>query len=80
MTKNEFTEKIENGCDIMFDVVGRHFTILTWMDEGIGIGEQYPNDGEIKHFRTAQELVDGYKIGDKSLGDLVNEIVITQYS
>lgn len=48
MTRSEFIRKIEEGRDIMFDVLGRHYTILTWLDEGIGIGEQYPNDDELK--------------------------------
>lgn len=80
MTKAELIEKINNGSDIMFSVSDRHYTILTWTDEGIAIGEQHPNDGELLYFDTAEELVDGFKIGNKTLGELPERIVITQYS
>ena len=29
MTLHEFIDKINQGSDIMFDVMGKHFTILT---------------------------------------------------
>lgn len=80
MTKNEFIEKIENGSDIMFDVAGRHYSIFTWMDDGIGIGEQYPHDNEMQFFDTAEDLVENYKIGDKPLSDLISTVVITDYT
>ena len=80
MTRNELIEKIQNGSDIMFDVGSRHFTIVTWLDDGIGIGEQHPNDGEIQAFPTAESLVDNFRIDDKSLAQLCDKIVITDYS
>ena len=40
MKKSEIAAKIESGRDIMFDVGNRHYTIITWLDDGIGIGEQ----------------------------------------
>ena len=40
MTRVEFIQKIENGSDILFDVADRHYVIFTWMEDGIGIGEQ----------------------------------------
>ena len=80
MTKNEFINKVENGSDIMFDVVGRHFSIFTWMDEGIGIGEQFPHDDKMQYFDTAEALVENYEIGGKPLADLVNQVVITDYT
>lgn len=64
----------------MFSVAGKQYTILTWTDDGIAIGEQYPNDGDLLYYDTAEELVDGFKIGDKSLGEMSKEIRITQYS
>lgn len=80
MTKNEFIEKIENGSDIMFDAAGKHFSIFTWMDEGIGIGEQYPHDGNMQYFDTAQALVEHFMIGNKPLSDYINTVVITDYT
>ena len=80
MTRDELIDKIDNGSDIMFSVSGRNFTILTWTDDGIAIGEQYPNDSEIQYFETPEELVDSFTINGKTLGELSNKIVITQYS
>ena len=80
MTRAELIDIIDNGSDIMFSVAGRHYTILTWTDKGIAIGEQYPNDHEIRYFETAEELVDHTVIDGKSLGEMAGEIVITQYT
>lgn len=80
MTKAELIDKIENGSDIMFDVANRHFTILTWMDEGIAISEQHPHDGEPQYFDTAEALVEGFKINGKPLGSLSDKVVIVQYT
>lgn len=80
MTKNEFVKKIEDGRDIMFDVAGRHYTIVTWLDDGIGIGEQNDQDGNIAVYPDANALVEGFIVGDKHLGDLVDKVVITDYS
>lgn len=78
MTRSEFIKKIEYGDDIMFDVVGRHFTILTWPDEGIFIGEQYTEDGE--YFQDAASLVDNFKINDIPLSGLLHDVKITDYT
>lgn len=80
MTRAELIDKIDNGSDIMFSVAGKQYTILTWTDDGIAIGEQYPNDSEIKYFDTPEELVDNFKIAGKPLGEMSKEIVITQYA
>lgn len=80
MTKNEFITKIENGSDIMFDVSGKHFTILTWCDDGIGIDEQYPNERGMQYFKTAKELVENFVVDNVHIGDLANKIVITDYT
>ena len=79
MTKNEFISKIDNGYDIMFDVLDRHFTIVTWLDEGIGIGEQHKNSSP-EIFGTAEELVECFKVDGRTLADLAEAIKITQYS
>lgn len=80
MTRVELIEMIENGSDIMFSAAGRNYTILTWTEEGIAIGERFPNDHEIRYFTTAEELVDGFMIGGKSLGEQAMEIRITEYT
>lgn len=80
MTKADFVEKIENGSDIMFSVSGKQFTILTWMDDGIAIGEQHPNDGDLQYYDTAEDLVDSFLVDGKPLGSLSSNIKITQYS
>lgn len=80
MTRDEMISKIENGSDIMFDVMGKHFTILTWTDDGIAIDEQHPNDGNMRYYQTAEKLVDSFLIGSKTLASLSDKIVITSYS
>ena len=80
MTKADFVEKIENGSDIMFLVLGRNFTVLTWTDDGIAIGEQSPNDNELLYFNTASDLVEKFRVDGKTLAELAGEIIITQYT
>ena len=60
MTVNQRIEKIENGSDILFDVMSRHFVVFTWTDGGIGIGEQYPRNHGLQYFPSAVALVHGY--------------------
>ena len=79
MTKTEFISQIDNGYDIMFDVLDRHFTILTWLDEGVGIGEQCKNT-PLEIFRTAEELVECFRVDGRTLAELAEAIKITQYS
>lgn len=79
MTKNEFVSKIDNGYDIMFDVLGRHFTIVTWLDEGVGIGEQCKNSPP-EIFRTAEELVECFEVDGRTLAELADRVMITHYS
>jgi len=64
----------------MFDVGDRHYTIFTWMDEGIGINEQYPNDGDFQYFETAEDLVNNFMVDGKFLGELVDRVIITEYT
>lgn len=80
MTRDEFAEMIENGSDIMFSVRERNYTILTWPEEGIAIGEQSPNDNELRYYDTPKALLAGFKVDDISLGELSGEIIITQYA
>ena len=80
MKKSEFIVKIENGRDIMFDVGEHHYTIITWLDEGIGIGEQNKPQSEILIYPDADALLKDFLVDDKPLGDLTENIVITDYS
>ena len=80
MQVQELTEKIENGSDIMFEVMGRHFTILTWHEKGIAIDEQHPNDGNMQFFTSAGELVSGFAVDGKPLADIADQIIITDYT
>ena len=81
MTRDKFIWKIEHGDDIMFDVAGRHFAIFTWMveDKGICICEQNVSDSH-RYFQTAEDLIDNFFVGDTPLADLVEKIVITDYT
>lgn len=72
--------KIDNGSDIMLSVAGKHYTILTWTDDGIAIGEQHPNGGDLQYFNTSEELVDRFMIAGNALGELSMKITITQYT
>lgn len=80
MTRDEFITKIENGSDIMFDVSGKHFTILTWCENGIGIDEQHPNETGMQYFHTAEELLEKFPVDGVPLGALSGKIVITDFS
>ena len=80
MKKSEFIVKIENGRDIMFDVEGRHYTIITWLDDGIGIGEQNKPQNEISIYPDVDTLLNDFLVDGKPLGDLTENVVITDYS
>lgn len=80
MTKAELIEKIDRGSDIMLDVAGKHYSIFTWMENGIGIGEQAPLDSGLKYFQTAQELVENFKVNGVPLGDITAGVRITDYT
>ena len=81
MTRDKFIWKINHGDDILFDVGDRHFAIFTWAidEKGICICEQNINDSK-QYFETAEDLVDNFFIGEKPLSDLVQDIVITEYT
>lgn len=83
MTRNELVNLIDNGGDIMFDCLDKHYTILTWTDNGILIGEQITatQKEEInEYFDTAEQLVSEFKVNGIHLYDLLDEIKITEYS
>ena len=80
MTSQELVEKIENGSDILFDVMGRHFGIFTWPDEGIGIDEKAPHNRGMSYYKSAEELVNGFMVDGKPLADIADKVVITDYT
>lgn len=80
MKKNEFILKVENGRDIMFDVGNHHYTIITWLDEGIGIGEQNKPESGISTYPDVDTLLKEFQVDDKPLEKLIENIMITDYS
>ncbi len=83
MTKNELIDLIENSGDIMFDCLDKHYSVFTWTEDGIFIGEQIteeqPEDIH-EYFDTAEELVNNFKVNGIHLYDLLDKIKITEYS
>ncbi len=80
MTRNELVDLIENGGDIMFDCLDKHFTILTWTDQGIFIGEQITENQKKdihEYFDSAEQLVAEFKVNGIHLYDLLDKINIT---
>ena len=80
MTAQELTEKIENGSDILFDVMGRHFGIFTWPNEGIGIDERAPHSMGMRYYKSAEELISSFTIDGKPLADIADQVMITDYT
>ncbi len=78
--KNEFAIKIENGRDIMFDVGNRHYTIVTWFGNGVSIGERGNSESSITTYPDADTLLKEFLVDGKPLGDLIDGVVITDYS
>ena len=79
MTLNEWINLIEEGSDILFDVAGHELVIFTWLDDGIGIGERGGRE-PLERFADAKSLVDGYLVAGTPLKELVNQIIIREYS
>lgn len=51
------------------------YTILPWTEQGIVIGPQGSDEEEV--FKTADDLIDGYYIGDQPLAELLDQVTIT---
>lgn len=79
MTKADFIKMIDNGSDILFDVLGHHLCIFTWVDGGIGIGMQH-DPAPLTVYKTATALVENYKVDGLRLEVVVNDITITDYT
>ena len=63
----------------MFDVSGKGYVIFTWPDDGIRIGEQNSDGGDMT-FQTSEDLIDNFSIKGVPLADLIDKIVITSYT
>ena len=80
MTKNEFIQLIDKSGDIMFSCNGHKLTIITWADEGIGIGFQNkdPTLNKIQYFASSTDLVNDFLLDGTALEKLTDKIVIEQ--
>ncbi len=79
MTRDEFVKKIRNGSDIEFTVNGVGYTICTWTDEGISIGE-WNKAESVKNYSSPEELVDDFPVKTKKLGEVTDAIIIINYT
>ena len=79
MDKDEFIQKIKKNSDIMFDINEKHYTILTWCDDGISICEQNSTE-KPSCYSSAEELVNNYKVQGMPIGQLAPIIKITDYT
>lgn len=65
---------IELGSDIEFKYKGKMYTILPWTKDGIVIGPQNEDNDSI--FKTADDLIDNYKIDGRHMKDILKDIEI----
>ena len=79
MTNKEFISIIDNSGDIMLTCGKHKLTIITWADEGIGIGFQNENPemNKIQYFSSSTELVKNFLLDGIPLENMVDEINIT---
>jgi hypothetical protein len=80
LKKNEFIQLIDESGDIMFSCNGYKLTIITWADEGIGIGFQNKNPAlnKIQYFTSSTDLVNNFLLDGIALAKLADKIVIEQ--
>lgn len=71
---DKFMKAIEFGSDIEFSYDGKNYTILPWTAEGIVIGEQNTNNDYV--YKTPDELINNFMIGEKYIKDIINELDI----
>ncbi len=66
----------------MFDCLGKHYTILTWTEDGIAIGEQTTSitDDTNQIYSTAEDLINNFRINGLALVDIIDKVKITYYS
>lgn len=80
MTKQELIEKIRKGTDIMFKIGEKGFTICDSVDydDGKDIAP-WGGDGATV-FPDAETLVNQFLIDGIPLGDLAQDVMITDYT
>lgn len=71
---NKLKAAIEFGSDIEFRYNNKDYTILPWTDKGIVIGPQNSDNDSI--YKTADELIDNYRIDGKPIKDIIENIEI----
>lgn len=71
---NDLINAINQGSDIEFQCNGKMYTILPWTDEGIVIGPQNSDNDFI--YKTADELINNYRIDGKSIKDMIDQLEI----
>lgn len=71
---NELKKAIEFGSDIEFQYKNKKYTILPWTDDGIVIGLQNSDDDEC--YKTADDLINNYKVDERPIKDVISEIDI----
>ncbi|MBO5449682.1 MAG: hypothetical protein J5994_10205 [Ruminococcus sp.] len=80
MTIDEFVQLIDRSGDIMLTCGKYKLTIITWADEGIGIGFQNKNPAlnKIQYFSSSTELVNKFLLDGIPLAKLSDKIIIDQ--
>lgn len=76
MTRREFVEAIDDGCDIMFDLFGKSFTIVGGAENGPDIAEQITEANQAT-FIDGTELLKNYIVNSKTLYDCFEQIKVT---
>ena len=80
MTKQELIEKIKNGTDIMFTIGEKGFTICDSETDEQGKNIASWGGANAVIYPDAESLVNQFTIDGKVLGDLANEVIITDYT
>lgn len=77
MTIKEFEYIIGNHSDIMMHCGSFKFTVMTCFEE-LMICEQQTN--KEMYFKTIEDMLDGYRIGDDTLRDKISSVVLDSCS
>lgn len=73
MTIEQFNDLIENHDDIMMHCESFKFTIMTCYEKLL-IGEQ--NKGKPTYYDTVEDMLDGFKVNGKPLGEVIEAVVL----
>ena len=80
MAVNRFKELIETSGDIMFECDDKKFTICTWCEQGIMIGEQNSPVEDSKYFASADELINNFLVNGVPLAKQTDSIKVEFYN